>query len=131
MTMSNASPAPAVLIVEDEPLVRLLAVDIVEGMGVAALEASDAEEALAMLQAHPEVAVLFTDVDMPGSMNGLRLAACVHERSPAIAIIVTSGKSLHSDAALPENSTFLPKPYHVAELTALLCGKLKAAGMLA
>ena len=92
------------------------------------MEASDAEEALAVLQAHPEVAVLFTDVDMPGDMNGLRLAACVHERSPAVQIIVTSGKRLQSDAALPDEGTFLPKPYRMAELTALICGKLKAAG---
>jgi CheY-like chemotaxis protein len=116
---------PAVLVVEDEPLIRFMAVDAVEDLGVPALEAQDADEALELLDAHPQVKVLFTDVDMPGTMDGVQLAACVHEKRPEIGIVVTSGKRVIRHEALPDQGCFLPKPYRPEQLMRAVASKLQ------
>src|SRR5579872_1715818 len=91
MTDKSHSPAPVVLVVEDEALIRLLAVDLLEEEGFSVLEATDAANALQLLEKREDVSVLFTDIQMPGAMNGLDLAARVHERWPNIRLLLTSG----------------------------------------
>ena len=89
--VSAAAPA-VVLVVEDEPLLRELAVEFIEDAGFLALEAGDAEEAVALLEARSDIAVVFTDINMPGNMDGLKLAHMVRDRWPTKKIVVASGR---------------------------------------
>lgn len=115
------SPRPAtVLIVDDEDLVRLLGRDILEQGGYRALEAADAATALQCLEDGAEVLVLFTDVNMPGPLDGLDLAKLVNDRWPNVKILVTSGHMRPDRAELPEKGLFLSKPYRAEELLAML-----------
>ena len=104
----------AILIVEDDPLLRLLTVDIVESAGFVALSADNADEAVAILEARSDIALLLTDINMPGSMDGLKLAHAVRNRWPPIKIIVVSSRVPKSD--LPMGSRFFTKPYHAEKL---------------
>ena len=107
---------PAILIVEDEPFIRMAAADIVADIGVIPYEAADGDEALAILGAHPEIGLLFTDVNMPG-MNGVDLVRRARELRPDVKVLVTSGRRAIGDAELPEESAFLPKPYGSRQLS--------------
>ena len=110
--MTAACPAvPVVLVVEDEPLLRMMAVDLVEEAGYVAVEAADADQAVAILQGRGDVRILFTDIDLPGSRNGLALAATTRDRWPPVEIIVTSGHLKPAAADLPDRTVFFPKPY--------------------
>jgi two-component system, response regulator PdtaR len=111
-----SSTRPAVLIVEDEPLIRFAAADVLAETGLPVLEAGNADEALALLGAHPEIGLLFTDINMPGEMDGLRLAERVHETRPNIRLVVTSGKQWLSDDQIPDDGVFLSKPYRAQQL---------------
>ena len=111
-------PVPHILIVEDDPLILMMAVGVIEDAGYPVLKASDADEAMALLERRPEIGIVFTDIEMPGSMDGLELAACIRERWPDIEILVTSGGVGVSDASLPPRGQFLSKPYSARELTA-------------
>lgn len=75
------------------------------------IEARDADEAIRLLEAYPEISIVFTDIEMPGSMNGIKLAACVRDRWPPVEIIVTSGRVSAANITLPPRGVFLPKPY--------------------
>ena len=110
---------PVVLVVEDELLIRM-AVDMVRAAGFDAVEASDADEAIDILTSRFDIAVVFTDIQMPGSMDGLRLAAAVRNRWPPIKIITASGHVRVGDDDLPSGSRFLPKPYSGREVAAQL-----------
>ena|SRR6195952_1389306 len=101
----------AVLVVEDEILVRMNIVAALEDEGFEVLEASNSTEAIEMIEQNPHIRALFTDVDMPGTMDGLRLAVFVRDRWPPIKIIVTSGHRVIEVGTLPVAGTFLPKPY--------------------
>jgi len=109
-----------VLIVEDEPLLRMLAVEAVEDAGFVALEACDADEAVALLESRTDIAVLFTDINMPGSMDGLKLAHAVRDRWPPIKILLVSGQIRPQESELPLNSCFVPKPYGIDAMVAEL-----------
>lgn len=100
-----------VLVVEDEPLVRLGIAGHLEDDGFTVLETANANEAIAVLARDPEVSIVFTDVDMPGGMDGLKLAAVIRDRWPPIRIVVTSGHRQVGAADLPLESRFFPKPY--------------------
>lgn len=100
-----------VLVVEDEPLVRIFMADFVEEVGFKVFEAVNADEAITMLQARPDVQTVITDIEMPGSMNGLELVKVIHQRWPRIGIIVTSGRARPGPVDLPEEAAFLAKPY--------------------
>ena len=102
---------PVVLVVEDEPLVRMLAADILEEDGFEVVEAAMAPAALAILERRQDVTALFTDIDMPGGMNGLELAKVVYERWPQVAIVVTSGVFRVGADKLPGDGVFIGKPY--------------------
>jgi two-component system, response regulator PdtaR len=107
---------PVVLIVEDDLLLRMLAVEVVEEAGFIALEAADAEEAVALLESRLDISVLFTDVNMPGSMDGLKLAHAVRDRWPPIKILLVSGHVRLQPSELPSNSCFVGKPYRAAAM---------------
>lgn len=109
-------PCPVVLIVEDELLIRMQAIDMVEAAGFKAVEAENADDAIEMLEARDDIRAIFTDVQMPGSMDGLKLAAAVRDRWPPVAIIATSGLTNVDEKDLPPGGRFLPKPYAGAAL---------------
>jgi CheY-like chemotaxis protein len=121
--VSSAASA-VVLIVEDEPLLREIVVEFVEDAGFVALQAGNAEEAVALLEARSDIAVLFTDINMPGSMDGLKLTHLVCDRWPSIGILVASGQVRLRQSDLPPNSVFLLKPYRgeavIAQLRSLV-----------
>src|ERR1700712_1719838 len=101
---------PNVLIVEDEMILRMRAVDIVEDAGFCPVEAVNADEALSILESRSDISLLFTDIQMPGSMDGLKLAHAVHDRWPAIKIILVSGQMNPSESEKPADSRFFGKP---------------------
>ena len=104
-----------VLLVEDEVLVRLVACDGLEAAGFTVVEAPDAQEALDVLASRSDIGVLFTDVNMPGALDGLDLAELVHLRWPHIKLVVTSGKML--ERTVPDDGRFIPKPYSLKNMT--------------
>jgi CheY-like chemotaxis protein len=118
MPLDHMLLPPVILVVEDEMLLRMRAVDMVEDAGYVPVEAVDADEALAILQSRSDIALLFTDVQMPGSLNGLQLALAVHERWPRIRIILASGQLKLSKSEIPENSRFFGKPLDSVEMVA-------------
>ncbi|MFS2154626.1 response regulator [Rhizobium sp. Rhizsp42] len=105
-----------VLVVDDEPLVRMLAVEVAQEAGFEVLEASNADEAVILLETVPGIRILMTDVDMPGSMDGLKLAAAVRDRWPPVEIIVVSGMQRPRIHELPERAIFFDKPYDIAKM---------------
>lgn len=109
-------PRPAVLVVEDEVLIRMEAVDMLEDAGFRTYEAGSADAALLVLEKKGDVAFLFTDVDMPGSMDGIKLAAHVNATWPHIRIIVASGILDVKKEHLPPDACFFPKPYPTSEI---------------
>ena len=118
MVLDQTLLPPVILVVEDEMLLRMRAVDMVEDAGYLPLEAVDADEALAILQSRSDIALLFTDIQMPGSMSGLQLALAVRERWPQIKIILASGQLKLSQSEIPENSRFFGKPLDSVEMAA-------------
>ena len=96
---------------EDEPLLRLFAVEMIEDAGFDTIEAANATEAVAILEGRPDIRVVFSDVDMPHGMDGIRLAACIRHRWPPIRIILTSGKPLPGRAHIPAETVFFPRPF--------------------
>jgi two-component sensor histidine kinase/CheY-like chemotaxis protein len=130
MSTIPAESSTNVLVVEDEMVLRMRAVDIVEDAGFTAVEAVNADEALSILEGRSDIALLFSDIQMPGSMDGLKLAYAVHERWPSIKIILVSGHVKLTDTDKPANSLFFGKPLDVelmiAELQAMVgAGALK------
>jgi CheY-like chemotaxis protein len=119
MMVLDHSVAPLiVLVVEDEMLLRMRAVDMVEDAGYAALEAVDADQAVGILESRSDIALLFTDIQMPGSLDGLKLAHAVHERWPPIKIILVSGQLKLADIDIPAGSHFFGKPLEATEMIA-------------
>ena len=116
MSRPVSKPFQVVLVVEDEPLLRMLAVEVVEEAGFTAIEARDADEAVVLLESRSDITLLFTDVNMPGSMDGLKLAHAVRDRWPPIKILVVSGKQRLQSSDLPSNSCFIGKPYRTSAL---------------
>lgn len=118
--MTKVAHRIAILVVEDEVLVRMDIVDLLAREGFEVLEAGNAAQAIHILDANPTIRLIFTDVDMPGTMDGLALAAAVRDRWPAIKIIVTSGHRLVGNADMPDGSVFYGKPYtHLAVLASM------------
>jgi CheY-like chemotaxis protein len=111
---------PVVLVVEDEFLLRMDAADAICAAGFEVIEAANADEAIEFLEARSDITVVFTDIQMPGSMDGLKLARAVRGRWPPIKIIATSGLLSVGELDLPEGGRFLPKPYSPAQVTGVL-----------
>jgi CheY-like chemotaxis protein len=116
MTDSNAHSKPAILVVDDEALLRFHAADLLEENGYAVVEAPNAEAALKTLENRPDVRLLFTDIQMPGAIDGMELARLVHQRWPNILLVMTSGRERSSKAEIPDDGRFLAKPYRAREL---------------
>lgn len=111
MAQANPFPRQVVLVVEDEPLLRMMAVDLVEEAGFDAVEAANAAGAVRILEGRSDIRIVFTDIDMPGGMDGMMLAATIRDRWPPISIILTSGHIRSADVTMPLGSVFYPKPY--------------------
>ncbi|MBR1215448.1 response regulator [Bradyrhizobium sp. JYMT SZCCT0180] len=107
-----------VLVVEDEMMLRMRVVDMVEDAGYVPVEAVDADEAMTILRSRSDIALMLTDVQMPGSMNGLQLAHAVRENWPPIKIILASGQLNLSDSDIPLDSRFFGKPLQSDEIIA-------------
>ncbi|MBA1154748.1 response regulator [Microvirga mediterraneensis] len=123
--MNNYSDETSVvLLVEDELLVRMAAAEDLQDAGFHVLEAANADVALAVLETcSHDVQVLFTDIDMPGSMNGLDLAESVQQRWPHISLLISSAYHRPLPQQIPDDGRFVPKPYssedvvkHIREL---------------
>jgi two-component system, response regulator PdtaR len=107
---------PLVLVVEDEFLVRINALSLLEEAGFSVIEAGSADDAIALLESRKDIRIVFTDINMPGSMDGLRLAHAIRDRWPPIDIVLTSGRMCVRDEDMPERGLFLGKPYEPSEL---------------
>jgi len=116
MVLDHSVIPPVVLVVEDEMLLRMRTVNMVEDAGFTSVEAVDADEAVAILESRSDIALLFTDIQMPGSMDGLKLAHAVHERWPPIKIIVVSGQLKLASIDIPADSRFFGKPLEAREM---------------
>jgi CheY-like chemotaxis protein len=109
-----------VLVVEDEALIRISALQMVEDAGYTAVEACNADEAIKILEARSDVRAVFTDINMSGSMDGWKLAHAIRGRWPPIHLIVTSGLFSPDDGQLPAKGLFIRKPYSAEQVTAAL-----------
>jgi two-component system, response regulator PdtaR len=107
---------PLVLVVEDEFLVRLNALSLLEEAGFDVLEAGSADEAIALLESRKDIRIVFTDINMPGSMDGLRLAHAIRNRWPPIELVLTSGQMRVRNEDMPRRGLFLSKPYDPRQL---------------
>ena len=116
----SASKRPVVLIVEDDLLLRIDATSMIEAVGFDVVEAASADDAIKILEVRRDITVVFTDIQMPGSMDGLKLARAVRGRWPPIKIVATSGLVDVGEKDLPEGGRFLAKPYQSKELTDVL-----------
>jgi len=111
---------PFILIVEDDYLMRTHAGEVIRDAGFEVVEASNADEAIMILESRRDIRVLFTDVRMPGSMDGLKLAHAVRDRWPPVHIVATSGHYAFQEGDLPTGTVFLPKPYSQHQITSTL-----------
>lgn len=114
--MSKSLTPPAVLVVEDEPLLRLAAIDLVEMAGYEAIPAADATEAVKILEARNDIRVVMTDIDMPRGVDGMRLAAIIRDRWPPIKIIIVSGHVDDPGDLIPAETIFFSKPYREEQI---------------
>jgi two-component system, response regulator PdtaR len=112
----SSKPKELILVVEDESLIRMNSADMIRDLGFEVIEAVNADEAVAFLETVPGIKVVFTDIQMPGSMDGLLLAAVVRNRWPPVALLVTSGKMRPPADDMPRGARFIPKPYSPFEL---------------
>ena len=113
-----------VLVVEDNPLILMTALDLVTTIGFEGVGAASADEAIAILEARSDIRLVFTDVEMPGTINGLKLAHYIRDRWPPIHLIVASGKAILEESQIPIGASFFSKPYDnnriVEEMTRML-----------
>jgi two-component sensor histidine kinase/FixJ family two-component response regulator len=127
--MTETVPPSVVLVVEDELMLRMRAVDIVADAGFTPIEAINADEALRILEGREDISVLFTDIQMPGSMDGLKLAHLAHKRWPHIKIILVSGQIAVTDEDKPDDSKFFPKPIEIQQMILELQGMVGAGAL--
>ena len=116
---------PIVLIVEDQAVTRQAAVEMVEEAGFSALEADDGATAMDMLETVEGIRVVLTDIDMPTSIDGIKLAACIHRKWPGIGVIILSGKVAPKPGDIPAGGRFFAKPYAVADVLAAIRERLR------
>ena len=118
--MISETKRAVILIVDDDLLIRMNALEMIEDAGFEVVEAASADEAIAILERRLDITVVFTDIQMPGTMDGLKLAAAVRDRWPPIKIVATSGHVTLGPDDLPEGGRFLQKPYSPTEITKTL-----------
>jgi two-component system, response regulator PdtaR len=107
---------PLALVVDDEEILRMFAAGLLEEHGFEVIEAENAAAALRELEAHRDVRLLFTDIQMPGRSNGMDLAREVHARWPSVLLVITSGQVRPRDSEIPDDGRFIEKPYNEADL---------------
>lgn len=129
MTAAKIPGPTTVLVVEDEMVLRMRAVDIVEDAGFTAVEAVSADQALLILEQRSDISMVFSDIQMPGTMDGLKLAHAVNERWPKIKIILVSGQITPTDAETPPESKFFGKPIEAAQMIAELQSMIGAGAL--
>ncbi|BCH29860.1 hypothetical protein MesoLjLc_17900 [Mesorhizobium sp. L-8-10] len=112
----TSRPAAKILVVEDEPLIRMDLVSSLEDMGFPVLAAANADEAVAILESDPAIMTVITDVDMPGTMDGLALTFVVRNRWPPCHLIVVSGHRRPNASDMAEGSRFIRKPLTTYDL---------------
>ncbi|WP_276122062.1 response regulator [Pararhizobium qamdonense] len=115
-----------VLIVEDSPIIRMGAIDLVISAGYEALEACDADEAIRILESRDDVDLVFTDVQMPGTMDGIKLSHYIRDRWPPVKLIVASGAAILEESSLPVGSRFFRKPYDHRAITDVMASLLSS-----
>ena len=111
-----------VLVVEDEAIIRMNAVAFIEDAGYDVIEAANADEAISHLEMRSDIRVVFSDIEMPGSMDGLKLLHAIRERWPPVILILASGRVSPLASDMPSETVFLPKPYQEARLLEILAG---------
>lgn len=116
---------PAVLLVEDEPILRMLVGDFLAELQITVIEAYDVDSAVAALERRPEIRILFTDIDMPGLLDGADLALRAAERWPKLRLLLTTGKRMPPLSRMPVGCEFIPKPYDLNKLGERLRAILK------
>ena len=109
-----------VLVVEDEPLIRMMAITLAEDEGFVVFEAQNADAAIVILEDHPEICIVFTDIHMNGSMDGLQLVAFAHDRWPPLRFLIVSGEHRPTQGDIPEGARFCAKPYDGASIARAL-----------
>ena len=114
----ETSERTTILVVEDEALIRMVSADILGDAGFRVLEAANADEAIEILKQAEHVQLVFTDIRMPGRMDGLELATFVHSHWPDIRLVVTSGHTVVPDSEIPDGGRFVSKPYDLKRLVA-------------
>ena len=110
------------MVVEDHPLVRMGVLEVIIEAGFETLEASSAAEAIRILEARPDIHLVFTDAEMPGTMDGIELAHYIRNRWPPVKLIVVSGKVVFDPPELPPGARFFPKPYRETTLVEAMVG---------
>jgi two-component system, response regulator PdtaR len=120
MTRSPSFEPIAVLVVEDDGMIRMNAAEFLEDEGFLVVEAANAEEAIRALEGGQPIAAVFTDINMPGAMDGLDLAHFVRDRWPSIKLLLTSGRREFPTTELPPQSRFVLKPYHPEQIAGTL-----------
>lgn len=125
--MGQAGRRHVVLVVEDDVLIRMHSAEMIADAGFEVIEAGNADQAIVILEARLDITVVFTDIQMPGSMDGLNLAAAIRGRWPPIKIVATSGLVDVRSVDLPPGGRFLPKPYSPSQIITTL-RELTAAG---
>ena len=103
-----------ILTVEDEFMVREYLGEILAETGHTIIAASNADEAISVLEARNDIRIIITDINMPGSMDGLKLAAAVRDKWPPIKIIIATGRGRPASHEMPSEALFVPKPYDQA-----------------
>lgn len=110
MGQSKPLSRSLVLVIEDEPVLRLFVIDMVEEAGFEAVEATSAAEALRILEVRPDIRIVYMDLDMPRGVRGIEIAAAIRDRWPPIEMILTAAFSVEADLKLPDRAEFYPKP---------------------
>jgi two-component system, response regulator PdtaR len=116
MADTKTPPKPLILVVDDEELLRLHAADLLEEHGFRVVEARNAAAALNVLETRDDVRLLFTDIQMPGTLDGMDLAREVHQRWPNVLLVITSGQKKPTEEEIPDHGRFVAKPYRAREL---------------
>lgn len=105
-----------VLVIEDEPLIAWTVEDDLADAGHNVLVAHTADDGMRLLETRSDITTLFTDINTPGTLNGLKLAACVSRRWPHVGIVITTGNERPDESEMPKGSKFLPKPYLLSQV---------------
>ena len=121
------TPKAVILVVEDHPIVRASIAEALVEAGFEAIEVGAAAEAITVLEARSDIHLVFTDAEMPGTMDGVKLAHYVRDRWPPVRLIVVSGKTVVAEAELPLGARFFPKPYRHTAIVEAMIGMLARA----